>query len=196
MIVLVPLTRDGANELIRRWHRHHKPVKGHRFAIGAVLEVGSEDLVGCAVVGRPSAPTLDDGYTFEVTRHCTRGKDKDVASRLLGACTRAAEAMGVRLCVSYTREDEDGVAYRACGWVPVEGIRGKSWDTGNKADRWLPGFYEPSSEVVDRVRWEWRPPQHVRAVCKMVSALGRWAAQLAALPTATPGSHASPARDC
>lgn len=193
MIVLVPLTRDGANEVVRRWHRHHKPVKGHRFAVGAVLEVGSEDVVGCAIVGRPSAPTLDDGYTFEVTRHCTRGveahpEDKNVASKLLGACTRAGEAMGVRLMVSYTREDEDGAAYRACGWVPYGPIRGKSWDTGNKADRWLPGFYEPSSEVVDRVRWEWRPPAHVRAVCKLVSAIGRWAA--AATRDLTPPARA------
>lgn len=188
MIIIVPLTRDGANEVVRRWHRHHKPVKGHRFAVGALLEVGSEEVVGTAIVGRPSAPTLDDGYTFEVTRHCTRGvaeypSDKDVGSKLLGAVGRASDAMGARLLVSYTREDEDGTCYRAAGWVRAADVRGKSWDTGNKGTRWLPGLYEPSSEVVDRVRWERRPTEHVRAVVKMVSALARWA-----------GSHASRAR--
>ena len=35
-----PLTRDKANELVKLWHRHHKPVQGYRFAIGA--EVGRE----------------------------------------------------------------------------------------------------------------------------------------------------------
>lgn len=28
------------------------------------------------------------------------------------------------------------------------------WDGGNKADRWLPGLYVPTTEIVDRVRWE------------------------------------------
>lgn len=172
MIDIVPLTRDEANEIVRRWHRHHKVVRVHRFAIGARLDFG--EVVGCAIVANPKAPILDDGYTFEVTRHCTRGGDKDVASKLLGACGQIAEAMGVRRLISYTREDEDGVAYRACQWIPVAKIRGKEWDTGNKADRWLPGFYEATTEVVDRIRWEWRPPGHVRAVCKMVAALGRF----------------------
>lgn len=33
---------------------------------------------------------------------------------------------------------------------------------------------EPTTEKIDRYRWEWRPPQAIRAVCKMVFALGEW----------------------
>lgn len=150
--VLRPITRDEANRVIMEWHRHHKPVRSHRFAIaGWVLE----ELVGVVVVGNPSAPALQDGITFEVTRLCTNGH-RYAASRLLGASWRAARAMGVTRLVSYTRADELGTCYRAAGWEPVKTVRGEGWDHGNKADRYLPGLYLPTTEIVDRVRWEVR----------------------------------------
>lgn len=173
MITLFPLTFAAANALVIKWHRHHDPVQGYHFAIGAKLD---GEVVGGVIVGRPVAAALDDGHVREVTRMSNRGGDDNVGSKLLGAVGRCCDAMGVRLLVSYTRVDEPGTVYRAAGWIPVATVKGKGWTGGNKALRWLPGFYEPSTEIVDRTRWERRPTEHVQAVVKMISALGRFAA--------------------
>jgi hypothetical protein len=69
-ITLVPLGRDAANEIVTKWHRHHKPVKGHKFATGAIL---AGEIVAAIIVSRPVAEALDDGFCFEVTRHTCRG---------------------------------------------------------------------------------------------------------------------------
>lgn len=172
MIRLVPTTLKEANATVAEWHSHHKQVVGHKFSIGAAVD---DEKAGVVIVGRPVAAAMDDGNTLEVTRLCCRGEDKNVASRLLGAATKCAEMLGMWLVISYTRVDEDGTCYRAAGWVPVATVEGRAWTGGNKSTRWLPGFYEPSTEIVDRVRWEWRPPQAIRAVCKMIFALGEWA---------------------
>lgn len=152
MISLRPLTRDQANAAVRSWHRHHKPVRSHRFAIGAEVD---GVLAGVVIVGSPVARGLDDGFTCEVTRLATpEGAVPHVASRLLGAARRAALAMGFRRLVSYTRSDEPGTCYRAAGWRPVAKVDGREWSGSNKPGRWLPGIYEPTTEIVDRVRWE------------------------------------------
>lgn len=109
-------------------------------------------------MGRPSARLLNDGATWEVTRLCV-GPDapRFAASRLLGAASRAAEACGITRLISYTRLDERGTCYRAAGWHPTAVVKGEPWTHGAKAVRWLPGLYEPSTEIVDRVRWERGP---------------------------------------
>jgi hypothetical protein len=172
MIRIVPITLAEANATVREWHSHHKPVVGHKFSIGATLNGA---LAGVVIVSRPVAPALADAFTMEVTRLCCRGGDKNVASRLLGTATTACEATGIRRVVSYTRVDEDGTCYKAAGWVALFETKGRPWTGGNKSTRWLPGFYEPSTEIIDRTRWEWRPPQAIRAVCKAIFALGQWA---------------------
>lgn len=171
MIRAVPLTLAEANRIVSEWHSHHRPVVGHKFSTGAAV---NDEVAGAVIVSRPVAPSLDDGFTFEVTRLCCRGSDKNVASFLLGTATRASEAMGIRWVISYTRVDEDGTCYRAAGWVPLHRTEGRPWTTGNKSQRWLPGLYEPTTEIIDRIRWEWRPSQAVKAVCKMIFALGEW----------------------
>lgn len=116
-------------------------------------------MVGVVVVEYPNAPALNDGVTWEVTRLCCRGGDANVASMLLGAAWRAACALGCQRMVSYTRVDEPGTCYAAAGWWPCAVLKGREWTTGNKAQRWLAGMYEPSTEIVDRVRWE-KVPGH------------------------------------
>lgn len=151
-LALQPLTLRRANALVQQWHRHHKPVRGCCFAIGCVRGPARE-LCGAVIVGRPVAPALQDGLTFEVTRlvtDCTA----HAASKLLSAAWRAARAMGCRRMVSYVRADETGTCYRAAGWLPAAHVDGRPWTTGNKAARWLPGLYEPTTAIVDRVRWE------------------------------------------
>ena len=49
-----PLDLDEANALVRSWHRHHAPVVGHKFSLGAVH--GGE-FVGAIIVGRPAEKT-------------------------------------------------------------------------------------------------------------------------------------------
>lgn len=159
-MTLRPITRDHANAVIGLWHRHHRPVRSHRFAIaGMASDRADAGVVGVVVVGNPVAAALQDGVTFEVLRLCTvrrpcRDGFRFAATRLLGAAWKASRAMGCRRLVSYTRADEPGACYRAASWRDVGIVKGEAWNHGNKADRWLPGLYEPTTEIVDRVRWE------------------------------------------
>lgn len=177
VIRLVPCTLKMAKRTVGDWHSHHKPPVGHMWSTGAEVD---DEFAGVVIVSMPIAEANRDGFTMEVTRLCCRGVEerpefKNVASRLLGSACASAENRGVRLMLSYTRVDEPGTCYRAAGWVPCgEIIKARDWTSGNKRTRWLPGFYEPTTERIDRVRWEWRPPQAVRAVAKMIYALGEW----------------------
>jgi len=151
-IELRPSTIREANAAVARWHRHHRPVVAARFSVAAYVD---GELEGVVIVESPKARALNDGYTFEVSRLCTKPSAcANVASRLLGAAWRASKAMGVRRLVSYTRTDEQGACYRVAGWRPTGTTKGMPWTGGNKRTRWLPGIYEPSTEIVDRTRWE------------------------------------------
>lgn len=92
MLRLRPISLRDANEYVRKYHRHHKPVAGHKFSIGC--EAAGE-LVGVIIAGRPVSRYLDDGFTLEVTRLCTNG-EKNACSFLYGAAARAAAAMGYK----------------------------------------------------------------------------------------------------
>lgn len=150
-----PITRAAARAVVAKWHSHHTAHVGETLALGWFV---AGDPVACVVMGRPSARLLDDGVTWEVTRLCI-GPDAPpcAASRLLGAASRAAEACGVRRLISYTRIDERGTCYKAANWHPAAVIAGREWSGSNKPGRWLPGLYTPSTEIVDRVRWERGP---------------------------------------
>lgn len=56
---LVPIALKTANSFVAEHHRHHKPVVGHKFAIGAQDTNGK--IVGVVIVGRPVSRYLDDG---------------------------------------------------------------------------------------------------------------------------------------
>lgn len=62
--------RDEANAAIRAWHRHHKPVRAVRLAVGAYRR---SQLVGVAVVENLRAPALQNGLTWEISRVATPG---------------------------------------------------------------------------------------------------------------------------
>ncbi len=70
MLRLKPISLRDANEYVRKHHRHHKPVAGHKFSIGCEAD---GELVGVIIAGRPVSRYLDDGFTLEVTRLCTNG---------------------------------------------------------------------------------------------------------------------------
>lgn len=92
MLEIVPMTLKEANAFVEQNHRHHGKVTGHKFSIG--LSDG-EKIVGVAIVGRPVARHLDDGWTLEVNRLCTDGT-RNACSMLYAAAWRAARAMGYK----------------------------------------------------------------------------------------------------
>ena len=124
------MTRDGANELVRQFHRHHKPVHAHRFAIGLRME---GRFVGAAIVGNPVARSYADGFTAEVLRLVTDGTP-NACSRLYAACWRAWRAMGGTRLVTYVLASETGTSLKASGWQVVHETkhRAKGWDTPSR----------------------------------------------------------------
>lgn len=120
---IVPCHLDEANAFVAQHHRHHKPVPGAKFAL-AVAD--GDEVVGVAIVGRPVARMLDDGWTLEVIRTCTTGA-KNANSMLYGACWRAAKALGYTRLGTYTLPEESGASLRAAGWRLVGEAGGGSW---------------------------------------------------------------------
>ncbi len=155
-VAVVPLFIVEAKAFVAAHHRHHKAPVGGLFA--CAVEVDGVR-VAVAVVSRPSAPALAKLRTVaEVTRVASIAEVAvNASSRLYSACATAALALGYRRCITYTRADESGTSLRAANWRPTATTKGAPWTGGNKALRWLPGLYEPSTEIVDRVRWEFGP---------------------------------------
>jgi hypothetical protein len=156
-LLVRPSTLREANHYVRLWHSHNEPVRGCMFTVACETRTG--DVVGVAIVGRPIAPALQDGRTIEVTRVATPGLRADrrcwgAMSMMIRSVWAAAWAIGVRRGVSYTRADESGRGYEVAGWLPVATCKTAAWTSGNKSLRWLPGLYVPTTEPVDRIRWE------------------------------------------
>ena len=122
---LVPITLSEANAFIAENHRHHKPVIGHKFSIAVE---SSGNIVGVAVVGRPVARHLDNGWTLEVNRCCTDGT-RNACSMLYGAAWRAVKAMGYKRLITYILSEETGTTLHAANWKLVGEAGGGSWNT-------------------------------------------------------------------
>lgn len=170
-LVIRPVTRRVQRRAVAAWHSHHRrSPPGERLALGAHVD-GS--LVAVVVLGSP-APELDDGACWEIVRlACGPAAPRYTASRLLGAAGRVMDGAGVTLQTSYTRIDERGSCYLAAGWVPVAIVDGREHTTGNRAGRWLPGLYDPGTEIVDRVRLE--RGARARRRCVLTWDGARWA---------------------
>lgn len=113
---VIPVTLELANDYVRRNHRHHRPVTGHKFSVGvARIDGEAKFICGVAIMSRPVAPRLDDGYTLEVTRCCTDGTP-NACSMLYGACRRAGKALGYDRIFTYTLPEEGGASLRAAGY--------------------------------------------------------------------------------
>lgn len=124
-LVAIPMEFADANEFVRRVHRHHGDVTGHKFSIGAVL---GDRIVGVVIVGRPVARGRQDGWTLEVTRLATDGA-RNACSFLYGAACRASFALGYRRLGTYILASEPGTSLKAAGWRLVGEVKGRSWDT-------------------------------------------------------------------
>lgn len=123
MLELVPISLREANAFVEQYHRHHKPVTGHKFSVAAAV---SGKIVGVAIVGRPVSRYLDDGWTLEVNRLCTDGTH-NACSFLYAAAWRAARNMGYKKLVTYILDTETGSSLKAAGWKCVGEAGGKRW---------------------------------------------------------------------
>jgi len=117
-----------ANAFVEQYHRHHRPVIGHVFSIGAALD---GRIVGVAIVSRPVARMRDDGITAEVTRLCTDGT-RNACSFLYGAAARAAFALGFKRIGTYILATEPGTSLTAANWRQVGEVRGRSWSCASR----------------------------------------------------------------
>lgn len=122
---VVPLTLAQLNTFVAEHHRHHKPVQGHRFSLGA-WERGN-GLVGACSVGRPVARELNPYTVAEVTRLVTDGT-RNACSILYAASARACAAMGFRRIQTYILDSEPGTSLKAAGWR-LDGVTaGGDWN--------------------------------------------------------------------
>jgi hypothetical protein len=131
---IVPLTRDQANDLVSRWHRHHQPVTGYRFAIGAQSKFG--DLVGAAIVGRPIGFRNPQYQWCEVLRCVTNGHP-NACSKLYAASARIAREMGFERIQTFILDVETGVSLKAAGWEFDQWSGGGDWNRVGRIGRRL-----------------------------------------------------------
>lgn len=122
---VVPCTLKEAHAFTARWHRHHGPSVGALFAIACAASDGY--ICGVAVIGRPVARMLQDGFTAEVTRLSTDGT-KNACSMLYAAAWRTARAMGYRRLITYILASEPGTSLKAAGWRLVGETKAGRWD--------------------------------------------------------------------
>jgi hypothetical protein len=129
----VPITMQEANLFVAEHHRHHGPTVSGLWATACSLVEDREEprICGVAIIGRPVARVLDNGWTVEVTRCCTDGTPH-AASKLYGAARKQAVAMGYRQIITYTLEGEPGTSLTAAGFTAEHLVRGKTWHTPSR----------------------------------------------------------------
>ena len=131
-LTVVPVSFRTACEFVAALHRHHKPPRGQKFAVGVID--GKGKLRGVATCGRPVARSYDDGLTLEVNRSCTDWCP-NANSALYGAASRVAVAMGYARILTYTQDGECGSSLRGAGWqeTATRAARGNWAQSGGSA---------------------------------------------------------------
>jgi hypothetical protein len=153
-VKLVPISIREAKRYVAHHHRHLRAPQGALFAIGAEKD---GQLVGVAIVGRPTGRGLQDGYTCEITRVATDGT-RNTCSFLYSRSQRALTALGYdpAKTKTYTREDESGTSLRAAGFVQEALLPARSYAKSNVKRRRF-----DKSTPVPRIRWGWGKPDRI-----------------------------------
>lgn len=152
-LTVIPITLREANAFVKNFHRHNKPVQGHKFCIGAMY---NSTLVGVGVVGRPVSATLQDGVTAEVTRVCVVDHaPKNTCSFLYGRCWRIWQQMGGKRMVTYTLQTEPGSSLRGSGWkIMGETKPHDEWQKKTKRD----GKIREWQPIYGQLKFRWEAP--------------------------------------
>jgi hypothetical protein len=146
-LTVVPVNLDEANAFVAQHHRHHRPTVGHKFSLAVADEEGT--IRGVAIVGRPVARHLDNGWTLEVNRVATDGCS-NACSALYGACRRATFALGYRKLITYILSEESGTSLSAAGWKCIGEAGGGSWNNKSR-----PRVDKHPLQM--KIRWEAQP---------------------------------------
>lgn len=147
----IPMTLRDANEFVVNHHRHLGEARGARFVIGAGTDDG---LAGVAIVGRPVARMLQDGWTAEIVRCCTdpARAPKGTCSFLYARSWRIWQMMGGLRMVTYTLQEEGGASIRGAGWKLIgetkERKEGQAWQAHDRKRDWNPIYGQA------KFRWE------------------------------------------
>jgi len=149
---VIPCTISRAREVVRFHHRHNRPPVSGLFAIAAEMD---GEMIGVAIVGRPVARKLQDGFTAEVTRTCTLPvAPKGTVSFLYAACRRAAFAIGYRKLITYTLQSESGASLRGAGWqLELNLAPSRPWNVPSRPRK--PG----TVDGVAKTRWSVSAPE-------------------------------------
>lgn len=130
-----------ATAWVSKHHRRLPRIQGGLWAIR--LELDGE-IVGCAIVGRPSR--TQDQDVLCVTRVAVVDGVKNGCSKLYGACSQAARAIGATGLCTYTHLDEPGTSLIAAGWVRSGITKGGEY---NRPCR----FRRPAIDPMPKVKW-------------------------------------------
>ena len=140
----IPINFKTAKEFINKNHSHHKAPQGWKFGIG-IKE--NNKIIGVGIAGRPVARLLDNGFTLEITRCCTDGSKKNIASMIYGSLCRAAKALGYRRCITYTLITEKGTSLKASNWKKKHITKGNTWNRKNRQRK-------DKHPTCDKIMWE------------------------------------------
>lgn len=160
---LAPIGLRAANAWVDEVHRHHGPVRGHKFSVAVKRD---NEMVGVAIAGRPVARMLDNGERLEVLRVAVADGAKNACSMLYSAVARAGVAMGYRKedIFTYVLESESGASLKAAGWVKVADSAGGTWSRPTRLR-----LDEHPTEP--KTRWHAAVPRWVDAITAATAAL-------------------------
>jgi hypothetical protein len=146
----IPMTLREANDFVSAYHRHSNRTArdGGKFAIGVT---DGSTTWGVAIVGRPLARMMNDGWTAEVLRTCVApGAPKGSCSFLYGRCWRIWQQMGGLRMITYTLATEPGSSLKGAGWRCAGESKPhlKGWSTHDRQRQWNPIYGQL------KLRWE------------------------------------------
>jgi hypothetical protein len=148
------LKLSEAQNFVKRFHRHSKPLKRHMFSIGAYskfLILSDNELVGFPIgldgivtVDRCSSAWSKERNFIELRRVCLAPKaKKNTASFLIGKAKVACFAMGYTKIVTYTQPHESGSSLLASGfWIGDYNVKRYADDRIEGLIRWECSSYE------------------------------------------------------
>ncbi len=144
----VPLRLQEAQSFIERHHRHSKPLRRHRFSIGAKAR---SRIQGVVTVDNCSSSWSKYHDYMEIRRLCVLDGNKNLASQLLGRACTACLAMGASMIVSYTKPYESCSSLLASGFRLTKVNIKKNMETGKVRGllRWTKGKPDSKYDIKD-----------------------------------------------